>query len=146
MSMEINVLFSGALPSKAALEGALQELGFPLTIEPADGSLEDQSGFMPMGWRGKRTGVEFDVFDGRDAIDEFEVDGIDPRFDRSANFRWGGDFDECVCALCGAAALAKLVNGVVLDDGGDLLSVERATEQARVVFDNVASGKYETGT
>ena len=47
MAMETHVFFRGTLPSKAALSRALKELGFPLAIKPATGSLEQQAGFDP---------------------------------------------------------------------------------------------------
>jgi hypothetical protein len=133
MSVEINVLFQGTLPTKAALTRAMKELGFPLTISPPGGSLEQQSGYMPMRFRRGESGVEFDVFDVREDIDFLTKDlagDIDPRFDRSANFRWGGDKNEMVCGVCAAAALAQLVNGVVLDDG-EPLSVDEAIAWAK---------------
>jgi hypothetical protein len=134
MSVEINVLFHGALPSKAALTRAMKELGFPLTISPPAGSLEKQSGFMPMRLRREETGVEFDVFNGRADIEDMTQDlavDIDPRFDRSANFRWGGDEREMVCGMCAAAALARLVNGVILDDDGEILTVDEGIAWAK---------------
>jgi hypothetical protein len=137
MSMEINVFFQGKLPDKKALSRAMAELGFPLTIKA--GSLERQRGFMPMRLRRAETGVEFDVFEGRAAVEEqladiedIAVSDIDPHFRRSANFRWGGGADEMLAGLCGAAALAKLVDGVVFDgEAGKLLSVDEAVALAR---------------
>jgi hypothetical protein len=138
MSMEIHVLFHGKLPSKAALQSALRELGFPFSIKPVTGSLERQNGFMPMLLDKEETGVEFDVFEGRDAVEEIGGKDVDPRFDRAANFRWGGDLRECAAAGCSAAALAKLVSGVVFDDEeGKLLSIEQAIAVARQVIAEV---------
>jgi hypothetical protein len=131
MSMETHVFFRGKLPSKAALSRAMKELGFPYTIKPATGSLEQQNGFMPMLLHREETGVEFDVF-GHDAVEEFADQGIDPSYERVANFRWGGDFQEAVAGMCSAAALAKLVNGIVFDESENrLLSVEDAIRVAR---------------
>jgi hypothetical protein len=130
MSVEIHVLFHGTLPTKAALTRAMKELGFPLTISPPGGSLEQQSGFMPMRFRREESGVEFDVFNDRADIEALTRDlagDIDPRFDRSANFRWGGDENEMVCGVCAAAALARLVNGVVLEDGEPLAADKAIT-------------------
>ncbi|MGA7487223.1 MAG: hypothetical protein WBW74_09855 [Xanthobacteraceae bacterium] len=46
--------------------------------------------------------------------------------------RWGGDFQEAVAGMCVAAALAKLVDGVVFDEAEDrLLSAEDAIAVAR---------------
>jgi hypothetical protein len=109
----------------------MKELGFPLAIKPATGSLERQSGFMPMMLRGEETGVEFDVFDGS-IVKELMADDYGARFERSASFRWGGDEDEMLCALCAAAALARLVKGAVFEEGeGRLLSPEEAIDDAR---------------
>jgi hypothetical protein len=137
MSIEIHVFFRGKLPDKKALSQAMAELGFPLTIKA--GSLERQRGFMPMRLRRDETGVEFDVFDGRATVEELVADieeiaatDIDPRFERSANFRWGGDEDQMLAGVCAAAALAKLVDGVVFDgEAGNLLSVDGAIALAR---------------
>lgn len=130
MAVEMHVFFRGRLPNKRELSRAMGDLGFPLSI--AAGSLEKQRGFMPMKLRRDETGVEFDVFDGRAVVEEIGGKDVDPRFERSANFRWGGDEDEMLAGLCAAAALAKLVNGAVFDaEAGKLLSAEEAILLAR---------------
>jgi hypothetical protein len=132
MSTETHVFFRGKLPTKAALSRAMKELGFPFAIKPATGSLEQQSGFMPMTLRREETGVEFDVFDDRSAVEEYAGRGVDQSYERVANFRWSGDFEEAVAGMCGAAALANLVNGVVFDEAEDkLLSVDEAIALAK---------------
>jgi hypothetical protein len=148
MAMEIHVFFRGKLPSKAALGKTMKELDFPLSLKPATGPLEGQSGYMPMRLRREETGVEFDVFEGRSAIDEFELDGVDPSFDRVGNFRWGGAEDEMLAAMCGAAALAKLTNGIVFDEASDrLLSPDQAIEMAKEHLASVAPEKTrQSGT
>jgi hypothetical protein len=139
MSIEMHVFFRGKLPTKAALTRAMKDLGFPLSITPSKGSLEQQKGFMPMRLNREETGVEFDVFEGRETIEEVTHDfDVDPRFDRSANFRWGGDETEMVCGLCAGAALAKLVDGVFFDtEGGKLLTPEEAISMARETLASV---------
>ncbi len=132
MSMETHVFFRGKLPSKAALSRAMKELGLPFSITPATGSLEAQEGFMPMKLRGEETGVEFDVYGDHAAVEEFADAGVDQSFERRASLRWGGDFEEAVSGMCIAAALAKLVGGVVFDEAEDrLLSVDDAIAVAR---------------
>jgi hypothetical protein len=132
MSIESHVFFRGALPSKAALSRTMKELGFPFSITPPGGSLEAQKGFMPMKLRGEQTGVEFDVFGDRVAVEEFADAGVDASFERRASLRWSGDFQEAVAGMCAAAALAKLVDGVVYDEGEDrLLSIDDAIAVAR---------------
>jgi hypothetical protein len=132
MSAEMHVLFGGKLPTPAALTRAMKELGLPLAIKPGIRSLDQHSGFMPMRLRREDSGVEFDVFDDPADVAEVAGDQADPRFTRSANFRWGGDEDEMLCALCTAAALAKLVDGMVLEENEDrLLTPDEAIAFAR---------------
>jgi hypothetical protein len=64
---------------------------------------------------------------------------VDERFDRSANFRWGGDEDEMLATLCTSAALAKLVDGLVLNEWDDRpLTADEAIADARKHLDAVA--------
>ena len=132
MSMETHVFFRGKLPTKAALSRAMRELGFPFSVTRATGSLERQSGFMPMKLRGEETGVEFDLYSDHAAVEEFADVGVDAGFERRASLRWGGDFQEAVAGMSAAAALAKLMNGVVFDEAEDrLLSADDAIAVAR---------------
>jgi hypothetical protein len=133
MSMEVNVFFSGKLPSTASLTRCFKELGFPLTFPRGTGALEKHgSGYLPMRFRGEESGIEFYTHDSREELEEdFEID-IDPRFTRSANFRWSSDANECVVAFCFAGALATLVSGAVLDvDGETILTAEETIARAR---------------
>src|SRR5262245_14128328 len=93
-AMEAHVFFHGDLPTKAALAKALKDLKFPFSIAPDTGSLEEQSGFMPMLLLQEESGGEFDVFNDRNAMVELAGADLDPRFDRMASFRWGGDGTE----------------------------------------------------
>jgi len=132
MSMEIHVLFHGKLPSKAALTRCFKELGFPLSFQPGTGTLERHKGYLPMRLRGEESGIEFDTHDGCKHVEEVAGKRIDARFTRSTNFRWGGDKDEFVVALCFAAALAKLTDGAVFDpQEGELRTFAQASDVAR---------------
>ncbi|HKS64746.1 MAG TPA: hypothetical protein VJT13_23810, partial [Xanthobacteraceae bacterium] len=94
---------------------------------------------MPMRFRGDETGVEFDVFEEREDLVEIAGAELAQKFERSANFRWGGDLTEMLCGLCACAALATLVDGLVLDgETGDRLSPEQAVEHARTTFASTA--------
>src|SRR6187200_3347808 len=127
MSMETHVFFRGKLPTKAALSRAMRELGFPFSISPSTGSLERQSGFMPMKRRGEETGVEFDVYSDHTAVEEFADIGVDVAFERRASLRWGGDFQEAVAGMSAAAALDKLMNDVLFDEAEDnMMSADEA--------------------
>jgi hypothetical protein len=133
MSMEMHVLFHGKLPSKAGLTRCFKELGFPLAFPRGSGALEQhEGGYLPMRLRSEESGVEFDLCDGREAIEEIAGKDVDRRFTRSANFRFGGDDGEFTVALCFAAALAKLKNGEIFDpQEGDLETIERTIDAAR---------------
>jgi hypothetical protein len=131
MSTNTHVFFRGKLPSKAALNRAMKELGFPFSIKPASGSLEGESGFMPMRLRGEETGVELHIADDL-AAEELRIAGVSGDFQRCASFRWSSDFQEAVAGMCAAAALAKLLNGVVFDEAeGKVLTVDGAVEVAK---------------
>ena len=138
MAEETHVLFRGKLPGRAALNRAMKELALPLTISPGIASLEGHSGYLPMKLRREETGVEFEVFEGRDAVEELAGKDADPRFERSGSFRWGGNENEMLAGLCAAAALAKLVDGRVLDEAKNrLLTVDQAIERARETLEAV---------
>lgn len=139
MSIEMHVLFAGKLPSKAKLARKMKELGFPFSIVPPLGSLETQEGYMPMRFRRDETGVEFDVFEEREDLAEIAGADLAQTFERSANFRWGGDVTEMLCGMCACAALATLVDGLVLEgESGDRLSPEQAVERARTTLATTA--------
>lgn len=143
MSTETHVFFRGKLPAKAELQKMMTELEFPFSIEDLTESLEEQNGYMPMKRDGQETGVEFDVFNDHDSVEEFADLGVDQSFERVANFRWSSDYQEAVAGTCGAAALAKLVNGVVYDEAEDeLLTIDEAIEVARKNLEVLVSGEY----
>jgi hypothetical protein len=138
MSMERYVFFAGTLPTEAALQQAAQELGFPLALLSAEDSLEQQSGFLPATFDGQDTGFELDTDGDRSEIEELMPDGVDARLDRSAAFIWGGDLTECAAALCAAAALAKLMGGVVFDPAESTLhGVDEAVAAARRELEDI---------
>ena len=145
MAVELHVMFAGKLPSKAALTRAMKELGFPVSIPAGGGALDKQRGFLPMKLRGQKSGVEVDVYNKRAHLEEVAGENFDPRFECLVSFRWGAAEDEMLCALCTAAALAKLVDGVVLDEEGSL-SVDQAIEQARGTLDSVKPPDPRYGT
>ena len=140
MSMEIHVFFRGKLPTKPVLAKAMKELGFPITIPSRRDSLEKQSGFLPMRLNREEAGAEFDVFEGRENIADImgdEVSEVEPGFDRCGSFRFGGNENEMVTAICASAALAKLVGGVVLEgESGELMPVDEAIAWAKEIFDD----------
>ena len=146
MSSELHVLFSGKVPTKAALTRAMKELGFPVTIPAGSKPLAQQSGYLPMKLRREESGVEVDVSADRSVVEEIAGKHFDPRFERCVSFRWGGDEREMVCALCTAAALAKLVDGIVRDDDSRHLSADQAIADARQSLSRVKPAEPRYGT
>jgi hypothetical protein len=116
MANELHVLFSSKVPSKAALARAMKELAFPVTIPAGGKPLAQQSGYLPMKLRREESGVEVDVTDDRNLVEEIAGKHADPRYQRCISLRWGGDEREMVCGQCAAAALANLTDGIVRDD------------------------------
>jgi hypothetical protein len=152
MSMEIHVFFRGKLPGTSALSRTLKELGFELAFVPPHYSLEGKRGHRPMLFRDEETGVEFQVSDGRkhiaDRVAKKQLAKIDPAFDRCASFRFGSAEDEIMCGLCCAAALAKLVKGIVFEDeDGALWSIDQAIAEAKKLSGGFAKkGNRRPGT
>src|SRR5262245_13140329 len=147
MAEELHVLFGGPLPDTAALGRALKDLKFPFSIAPPASSLEQHSGLLPMRLRREETGVELSIFKGRDVVAELAEQDVDPGYDRVASFRWGADESEMLAGLCTAAALAKLVNGLVLEEwDGRLLQPDEAVAFARQHLKAVKPRAREPGT
>jgi hypothetical protein len=146
MSVELHVLFGGKVPSKGALTRAMKELGFPVTIPAGGKPLAQQGGYLPMKLRREESGVEVDVSADRAVVEEIAGKHFDPRYERCVSLRWGGDEQEMLCALCTAAALAKLTDGIVLDDDGRPLSAEQAVAQARGSLSRVKPAEPRYGT
>ena len=146
MSSELHVLFSGKVPTKAALTRAMKELGFPVTIPAGSKPLAQQSGYLPMKLRREESGVEVDVSDDRSVVEEIAGKHFDPRSERCVSFRWGGDEREMLCGQCTAAALAKLVDGIVRDDDGGHLSADQAIADARQSLSRVKPAEPRYGT
>jgi hypothetical protein len=135
MADEVHVFFAGKLPSRAAFNRAMRALGHPVSLVDQKGQLEGQSGFMPMRLFREDSGVEFDVFEGREAESEVER-GVDPSLDRRASFRWSGSLDEAFLGYCGAVALARLTGGVIFDEAeGRIVSIDEATATASALLE-----------
>lgn len=132
MAMETHVVFSSDKPDPTALQAAFDALGFPLSFPPDTGSLDNQSGYLPMLLRGAESGIELDYFECAEMVSEFDELDFDPAAKHWVSFRWGGDEDEMRVALCMAAAFAHATGGKVVDEFEYvLLSAEEAVTMAR---------------
>ncbi|CAL75711.1 hypothetical protein BRADO1840 [Bradyrhizobium sp. ORS 278] len=106
------------MPSRAALQQAIDRLPFALTLD--DGYVPLQtSGYLPCTLDGEDAG--FDL--------RFTDVGANAR-DLAMTFRWGGDPREEAAALAVCAALAKTF-GAIVERDGDQLSSGHMLEQAK---------------
>jgi hypothetical protein len=143
MSMDIHVCWRGAFaPSRAALQGALKEVGFEATVLhdfPGDG------GFWPIDIGEFKTGVEADADDDLDElVEDYPVlaAALDGR-DRGVTFTFGGDPAEAGTALALAAAIAHLCGAVVYEPSeGVTYSTSRAAAEARDSFEMAKKEGY----
>ena len=133
MSMETHVFFRGKLPTKAALSRTMKRArlsvfhyAFDRLARAAERLHADEVG------AGRRPGSSSTSTTITASVEEFADVGVDAGFERRASLRWGGDFQEAVAGMSAAAALAKLMNGVVFDEAEDkLLSADDAIALAR---------------
>ena len=147
MSLSIHILFAGELPSQTTLAQCFEELGFPLAFEhdasvPAGGAR-----YLPMLLRGEEIGFELGVRNGRQDVEDIAGEEIDPRFTRAVSVQSPGG-DEADAAASGfAAALAKLVDGLVLRSYSDTDETPaQAVAQARRDLDATAERFKRPGT
>jgi hypothetical protein len=117
MAEEVHVFFAGNVPSRTRLSAALRRLGWPFVIERMETRLSDQSGYLPMTLRGEETGAELFFSAVDDDARQFVPD-LDPLMNRIAHLRWGGSELEMAAALCLAAALADLTQGLIFEEAG----------------------------
>jgi hypothetical protein len=129
MSMEMRVFFAGPLPTPAAVTQTMQRLGLNFGITDQQSGFDSAAGFMPMSYskgdEAYETGVEVYVGSARETIDEFGIEGVDPKLNNEISFRWSSNAMEGACAEALAAAIATLTGGVIYDDSeGIIISIE----------------------
>ena len=133
MSMEIHIFMRNSqVPSRDAWQQAIERLGFPLIIEPSL-DLRKDSAYWPMDYKDEPTGVEVYLDDAADILSNCPphvVSKVDDR-DKCVSFRFGSDMTEGTVAMLAAAALAKLTDGVYLDEDYTLYNAEEVVEVAR---------------
>jgi hypothetical protein len=143
MSMDIHVCWRGAFaPSRAALQGALKEVGFEATVLhdfPGDG------GHWPIDIGEFKTGVEADADDDLDELVEAYpvlAAALDGR-DKGVTFTFAGDPAEAGAALALAAAIAQLCDAVVYEPSeGVIYSMSRTVTEARNCFEEAKKKGY----
>jgi len=138
MSMLTHVFFAGSMPTPIAVTETMQRLGLNFAISDDQEGLDAYDGMMPMTFRvGADThgaGVEVYVGSARETIDEFDIEGIDPKLDKEIVFCFS-ESTGAACALALAAAIATLTGGIIFDESEeDIVSIETAVEECREEF------------
>ena len=100
-----------ALPSTAAWQARLDELGADLELDPKYAT-STHSGFWPVRLGDGRSGFEFYLHDG---IDPAVGPAPGPAFDVTASFVTHSDLTELRVSMLAAAALSSVSDGVAFD-------------------------------
>jgi hypothetical protein len=133
MSIELHVFLSDdRVPDRNAWQREIERLAFPSLLDPSMNVRQD-TGFVPGTFRGRVAGFEFHLTPAFDVLPPYvqittQVSGRDT----CATFRWGGNLDECGSAICAAAALAQIADGVYFYPDDDIImSAEEAVVAVR---------------
>lgn len=110
-----------AVPERAALQAAVDALGFDLKIDESYAPFRS-SGFLPCMLKGKLSGFEiyFDEAAATLAVCPHLASAVGSR-DTAVGFRWGGRFEELVCVLMISVVLAGTFGAVVHYHEDDIL-------------------------
>jgi hypothetical protein len=116
MSLELYVFMKKSnLPSLATWQGALDKVGFGVALDSTFNPIVDD-GFVPCSYNGSATGFEFSLGSRDELVKTYPgLKRNQEGFDTSAVFVWGGGLNECVSAVCSAAVLTQLSDGLMYD-------------------------------
>ncbi len=134
MSLEMHVfLAKSKVPDRSAWQTAVETFGIPFELYPALDPIRD-SGFSPSKIKGLDSGFEIYSYPAEDVLAAYpEISKSIGDRDWCISFRWGGDMNECVCALTASAALMKSSDAIAYSPEGDELIDDflRLTEEVR---------------
>ena len=124
------------LPSSSEWQKAVDEAGLEIKFD--DFVIDRQTGFLPVIFKGSKSGFEFSVHNRDDGEDFDEIRVRVGERDTIAAFYTHSDLVEFVCAYCAAAVLAKLADGVYYDpQEGVILSGQEALARIPSVLHDV---------
>jgi hypothetical protein len=122
MSIELHVFFHiERVPDRDTWQREIERLAFPSVLDPSL-KVRVDTGFIPGTFRGRVAGFEFSLTPAIDILSSYPH--IEPRIagrNSCATFRWSGSMDECGSAICAAAALAQIADGVYFYPDDDIL-------------------------
>jgi hypothetical protein len=133
--MELYVISPKRLDTIQEWQKAVNEFQFPIRLSE-DVDFERTSGFLPVLLNGKLSGFECDhwtIDDIKESL-SFHHIALDPNLKHVLAFRWGGNFDELICATQASTAYALATGGLIFDpQEGEMLSNEKSLELAKNV-------------
>ena len=133
MSMELYVISPKRLDTIQEWQKAINEFQFSIKISE-DVDFEKTSGFLPLLLNGKLSGFECDhwaINDMKESL-SFHHIALDPSWKHVLAFRWGGNFDELICATQASIAYAIATGGLIFDpQEGEIFSNEKSLQLAK---------------
>ena len=131
MAMELFVFSDRRLETIAEWNAALSELGFDVVIEESR-KVAELRGSQPTKLRGRDVWVEYDHFDPAEFFAEQDYVKKERDWKYLLAFRWGSDVYAHPAVFMAAAAYAKAIDGVVLDEWEPIFRrLEEVAEIAR---------------
>lgn len=133
MSIELHVYLRDLdVPSREQWQHAINDAGFDLKLDELF-SIRQHIGYVPAHLCGVESGFEFylDALDKSSVPESASMALVD--YDHVAAFRIGSDLEELIAAMCTAAALTELADGLFHDPQtyGEYLNGAEAIELAR---------------
>jgi hypothetical protein len=112
-NVQFAFLKASSVPTQEQWQQAIDRTGFDLKLDPTSEPRTNR-GFVPCTLEGAESGVEMYFEDSSDFIQDF-AELIDNLGDRNCciSFRWGGDMQECACAMIASLALAAEFGAIV---------------------------------
>lgn len=138
MSQEFHVfVFDARIPSRDEWQQAIEQMEFPFELHP-EFDVRTDTGFVPSTYNDGSTGFEF-YLDPTEALinDDTDIKKLGGR-DQCLGFRVGSDLYECAAAMCAAAALVQLSDGMYYDSDNDTyLGADEAVKLLRAELESI---------
>jgi hypothetical protein len=141
MSMELFVFSDRRLSSMSEWQRSIDSDHLGILL-PADASIDELRGYLPVHRYEKKTGFECHHYDAAEMMAFCQEVDFGRRWTKCLCFIWGSDFDEGLAAYLAAAAYAKAADGIVYDPQDDLIMSPRdALDVARRMEDELPKWK-----
>ena len=122
MSIELHVfVHDERVPDRDVWQREIERLSLPSVLDSFMNVRAD-TGFVPGTFRGRVAGFEFYLTPAVEILSSYaHIKSQVGSRNSCATFRWGGNLDECGSAICAAAALAQIADGVYFYPDDDIL-------------------------